>query len=55
MSGVGLDKLLGLDMGLLVSVGADKVRPMLAAIAGGYVTHVVTSVETAKGMLEASR
>ncbi len=55
MIGVELDKLLGLDMGLLVSVGADKVRPMLAAIAGGYVTHVVTSVETAKGMLEASR
>ncbi len=55
MIGVELDKLLGLDMGLLVSVGADKVRPMLAAIAGGYVTHVVTSVETAKGMLEAGR
>ena len=54
MIGVELDKLLGLDMGLLVSVGADKVRPMLAAIAGGYVTHVVTSVATAKGMLAAS-
>ena len=53
MIGVELDKLLGLDMGLLVSVGADKVQPMLAAIAGGYVTHVVTSVETAKGMLAA--
>ncbi|MCF6317169.1 MAG: transcriptional regulator [Marinosulfonomonas sp.] len=53
MIGVELDKLLGLDMGLLVSVGTDKVRPMLAAIAGGYVTHVVTSVDTAKGMLEA--
>ncbi|HHI69748.1 MAG TPA: sugar-binding transcriptional regulator [Rhodobacteraceae bacterium] len=51
MIGVELDKLLGLDMGLLVSVGADKVQPMLAAIAGGYVTHVVTSVATAKGML----
>ncbi len=52
MIGVELDKLLGLDMGLLVSVGADKVGPMLAAIAGGYVTHVVTSVETARGMLD---
>lgn len=41
-------------MGLLVSVGADKVAPMLAAIAGGYVTHVVTCVATAKGMLAAS-
>ena len=53
MIGVELDKLLGLDMGLLVSVGADKVQPMLAAIAGGYVTHVVTSEATAKGMLAA--
>ena len=55
MIGVELDKLLGLDMGLLVSVGNDKVLPMLAAIAGGYVTHVVTSAATAKGMLEVSR
>jgi len=53
MIGVELDKLIGLDMGLLVSVGTDKVRPMLAAIAGGYVTHVVTSEATAKGMLAA--
>lgn len=54
MIGVELDKLLGLDMGLLVSVGADKVRPMLSAIAGGYVTHVVTSASTAEAMLAAS-
>ncbi len=54
MIGVELDKLQGLDMGLLVSVGADKVAPMLAAISGGYVTHVVTSVATAKGMLAAA-
>lgn len=53
MIGVTLDKLAGLDMGLLVSDGQDKVRPMLAAIAGGYVTHLVTSVETARGMLAA--
>ncbi len=51
MIGVTLDKLQGLDMGLLVSDGADKVVPMRAAIAGGYVTHVVTSAETARGML----
>ena len=51
MIGVTLDKLLGLDMGLLVSDGADKVVPMLAAIAGGYVTHLVTSTETARAML----
>ncbi len=54
MIGVELDKLQGLDMGLLVSDGADKVLPMLAAISGGYVTHVVTSNETARLMLEAA-
>ncbi len=53
MIGVELDKLLGLDMGLLVSVGADKVKPMLAAIAGGYVTHVVTNYGTASDLLKA--
>jgi len=51
MIGVELEKLLNLDMGLLVSVGQDKVQPMLATIAGGYVSHVVTSEETAKQML----
>jgi len=53
MIGVELDKLLGLDMGLLVSAGADKVKPMLAAIAGGYVTHIVTNYATASALLEA--
>ena len=51
MIGVTLEKLQGLDMGLLVSDGDDKVTPMLAAIAGGYVTHVVTSAGTARAML----
>ncbi len=53
MIGVTLDKLMGLDMGLLVSDGADKVVPMLSAIAGGYVTHIVTSAATARMMLDA--
>jgi len=52
MIGVSLDKLQGLEVGLLVSDGADKVTPMLSAIAGGYVTHLVTSNETARLMLE---
>ncbi|WP_435230050.1 sugar-binding transcriptional regulator [Pseudopelagicola sp. nBUS_20] len=51
MIGVELDKLLNLDMGLLVSVGEVKVVPMLSAIAGGYVTHIVTSNRTAASML----
>ncbi len=54
MIGVELDKLVGLDMGLLVSTGQDKVRPMLSAIAGGYVTHVVTSVSMAEAMLSSA-
>jgi deoxyribonucleoside regulator len=52
MIGVTLDKLKGLEMGLLVSDGLDKVVPMLSAIAGGYVTHMVTSERTARAMLE---
>ncbi len=52
MIGVELDKLIGLEMGMLVSLGSDKVVAMLSAIAGGYVTHLVTSQETAKAMLE---
>ncbi|MFK5980648.1 MAG: sugar-binding transcriptional regulator [Rhizobiaceae bacterium] len=54
MIGITLDKLLGLEVGLLVSVGEDKVKPMLAAIAGGYVTHLVTSSKTAQQMLVAA-
>ncbi len=52
MIGVTLDKLLGLEMGLMVSTGEEKVEPMLSAIAGGYVTHLVTSSDTAQRMLE---
>jgi DNA-binding transcriptional regulator LsrR (DeoR family) len=51
MIGVELDKLLNLQMGILVSLGEDKVIPMLSAIAGGYVTHVVTNNATAMKML----
>ncbi len=54
MIGVTLDKLKGLDVGLLVSDGKEKVRPMLAAIAGRYVTHLVTSNDTAQRLLQLS-
>jgi len=53
MIGIELDKLCGLDMGMLVSDGPDKVVPILSAIAGGYVTHLVTSSNTARALLEA--
>lgn len=49
--GVELENLKGLDLGLLVSIGKEKVKPMLAAIRGGYVTHLVTSLSTAEIML----
>ncbi len=51
MIGIELENLLGLDMGLLVSSGKDKVVPMQAVIRGGYVTHVATDMETAKALL----
>ncbi|MDQ7069343.1 MAG: sugar-binding domain-containing protein [Rhodobacterales bacterium] len=38
---------------MLVSDGPDKVTPMRSAIAGGYVTHLVTSTKTAEAMLKA--
>lgn len=49
--GATLDKLQGLEMGLLVSVGDDKVDAMIAVINGGYATHLVTSIPTAEAML----
>ena len=55
MIGVTLDKLVGLEMGMLVSLGEDKVVPMLSAIAGGYVTHLVTSSDTARQMLATAK
>lgn len=49
---VSLSKLVGLDMGLLVSVGKDRVDGMIAACLGGYATHIVTDAATASAMLE---
>ena len=54
MIGVALANLLGLDVGLLVSSGEDKVAPMLAAIRGGYVTHIATNLATARQLLDAA-
>ncbi|NOX41092.1 MAG: sugar-binding transcriptional regulator [Alphaproteobacteria bacterium] len=51
MIGIELENLLGLEMGLLVSSGEDKVLPMRAAINGGYVTHVATDIATARLLL----
>jgi len=51
MIGIPLDRLVGLDMGLLVTPGADKIEASLAAIRGGYVTHMVTSLGVAEALL----
>lgn len=53
MMGVELDRLRGLEMGLLVSAGEEKVAAMRAVIAGGYATHLVTDAATAERMLAA--
>ncbi|MFN3844717.1 MAG: sugar-binding transcriptional regulator [Paracoccaceae bacterium] len=49
--GVTMDKLRGLQMGLLVSCGEEKVAPMHAVLAGGYATHVATDAKTAIALL----
>ncbi|MEM9049343.1 MAG: sugar-binding domain-containing protein [Pseudomonadota bacterium] len=49
--GVTLDRLTGLDMGLMVSCGPEKVDPMRALMRGGFVTHLVTAQSTAEALL----
>ncbi|MDT8856832.1 sugar-binding transcriptional regulator [Paracoccaceae bacterium Fryx2] len=53
MIGVTLDRLTGLEMGLMVTPGHDKVAASLAAIRGGYVTHLVTGLTVAEALLDA--
>lgn len=51
MVGVSLDDMKGKETGLLVGSGEDRVEPILAAIRGGYVTHLATCDETAARLL----
>ena len=53
MIGVTLDQMRGKEMALLVSSGADRTEPMLAAIRGGFATHLATCTLTAQALLEA--
>ena len=53
MIAVPLDRLVGLEAGLLVAPGLDNVEASLAAIRGGYVTHLVTGATVAEAMLAA--
>lgn len=51
MIGVPLPRLVGLEMGILVTPGLDKVAATRAAIRGGYVTHLVTGARVAEALL----
>lgn len=51
MIGIPLDRLVGLRMGILVVAGLDKLDATKAAIAGGYVTHLVVGTTVARALL----
>lgn len=53
MIGVDLERLTRIEAGIMVTPGSDKVGASLAAIRGGFVTHVVTSDAIAREMLGA--
>ncbi len=52
MIGVPLSQLVGLEMGLLITPGHDKIAATKAAIAGGYVTHLVTGLTVAEALVK---
>ena len=51
MIAIPLERLVGLEMGILVTPGLDKVEATKAAIRGGYVTHLVTGTRVAEALL----
>lgn len=53
MIGVPLPRLVGLEMGILITPGLDKVEATRAAIRGGYVTHLITGTTVAEALLAA--
>ncbi len=55
MMTVDLDRMRARDAGILVVAGAERVTAAVAAIRGGYATHVVTSAAQADGMLALAR
>ncbi len=52
MIGISLDKMKDKDVGLLVGSGEMRVEPMLAALRGGYATHLATCDYTAQLLLD---
>jgi DNA-binding transcriptional regulator LsrR (DeoR family) len=51
MIAIPLSRLVGLSKGILVVAGLDKVDAAKAAIAGGYVTHLVVGSTVAQALL----
>lgn len=51
MIGVPLTGLIGMDMGILITPGLDKVAATRAAIRGGYVSHLITGTTVAGALL----
>jgi deoxyribonucleoside regulator len=49
--GVTPDRVRGLETGILVSCGPDKIEAIHAALLGGYATHLFTDMPTAAGIL----
>ncbi|QBY01642.1 transcriptional regulator [Rhodophyticola sp. CCM32] len=52
MIGVTLDQMRKKELGMLVSAGVDRVPAARAAMAGGYVTHLVTCSASAQRLLQ---
>lgn len=52
--GISAEKMRNPEVGILVSTGKERVRPTLAALNGGYVTHLVTSAHFAGELLSLS-
>ncbi|MEM9632406.1 MAG: sugar-binding transcriptional regulator [Pseudomonadota bacterium] len=55
MIAVTLDQMRNKEMGLLVGSGPQRAEPMLAAIRGGYATHVATCSDTAAAILNLAK
>lgn len=53
MLAVKLAQMKSKELKLMVGSGNDRVKPMLAAIRGGFVTHLATCADTARQMLSA--
>ncbi|MEL6202854.1 MAG: sugar-binding domain-containing protein [Pseudomonadota bacterium] len=55
MMGVSVDMMRKRDAGILVSVGSDRVQATIAALCGGYASHLVTHQSSAELLLASSR